>query len=116
MTWTDVHGEWVVLATADEVVKLQGYANIDRVAVFKVPRLPEDSHPFAATTRTLRDPAGVDRIFEIKPPRTDELGYGVFPRDGKNKTAIDATEQFFQQLLGHENLGTPLYLDGELAY
>lgn len=117
LPWTNPQEQlisWTVEASPDEVAQLKGYADIDRVIEFSPEEQPTQSSIPAVVPRAVRDIAepAAERLSE----RDVTGSYAIFPRDGKDKTATDKTQQNLQQFLGADNLDPPVMCKNEVLF
>lgn len=114
LPWTNLQEQlvsWTVEASPDEVTQLRGYADVDTVVEFH----PLEVSIESGTTRADRRAVVVTGLSERdNPPR--DLGYLIFPRDGKNNDETSKTERFLLDVVGKDNVRPPLSSRGRLVF
>lgn len=117
--WTNLQQQlisWTVEASTSEVGQLQGYGDIESVVLFNPPVPPEGSSISTESKATIRDLDSDEQLPKRDAPPNEIVGYIVYPRDGKNKTATDQTDKNLQQLLGPDDHGPGQVFDGALHF
>ncbi|KAI0840949.1 hypothetical protein F5Y06DRAFT_308585 [Hypoxylon sp. FL0890] len=83
LPWTDVQENllsWTVEASEEEVTRLQGHADIDRVTKLELPPQPE-------------------KLVRRDPATEEEDNYGIFPKDENNQQQCNQTDASLRSFL-----------------
>lgn len=111
--WTNLQQQlisWTVEASTSEVGQLQGYSDIESVVIFNPPVPPE------GPSVSIRDLDSDKQLSKRDAPPNEVVGYIVCPREGKNKTVTDQTDENLQQMLGPDYHGPGEIYDGALQF